>query len=192
MGAGIDDGRRWLIGTVAVLAAGGAILALRGGVPEPVPEPTPVPSPVLSTYESPPPVPTESAAPPTALAYAGLCGVTTDRRSTLRVAFRLVNTTAGPVTLVAVSPRLPLPRLRPGRVDVRIGDCGRTGALPADRVVPGRGELVVTMELGLPAECPKPYPVEAAVTERSPAGARTGEVRLLNDLGRFDFDTCTD
>lgn len=191
MRAGTDDGRRWLIGIVSVLAAGAAVLALRGGVTDSDPAPTPTP-PLLSTYESPPPVPTESPRPPTALAYQDLCDVATDHRSTLRVVFSLVNTGPAGVTLLEVTPLLPLPRPTPVGTTVRGGACTEPGRPLSGGVVAPRAQAVVTMDFTLPPECPKPYPVQAIVTERVGGVVRTGEVTLLNDLGPYDFDTCDD
>jgi hypothetical protein len=182
-------GRTLLVGLAVVVAAGAGILALRDGV---WPAPAPAPAPSLSPYESPPPLPTESPVPPTALAYEDLCDVTTDGRTTLRVVFSLVNTAPAEVTLLGVTPFLPLRGLTATGTEVRGGSCAQPGGPLPRGVVASQGGAVVTMDFRLPAQCPKPYPVQARVRERSGGTVRTGEVTPLADLGRYEFRTCTD
>lgn len=170
---------------VAVIVAG--LMGLRRGEPaRPVAAPT---TPAFS-YE-PEPVPTGLPPAVGALGLRGLCAVRSDYRTTLEVEFALENSTAAPVTLVAVTPRLPLGGLRVRGTSVRSGSCRDTGAAVREAgAVPGRGIVVVTFRLGLPATCPQALPVLATVRDRAAGRDVTAEVTLLADLGGIRFETC--
>ena len=170
---------------VAVAVAVAGLVGLRRDEPA---RPGAAPTTPAFSYE---PVPTGPPPAVGALGLRGLCAVRSDYRTTLEVEFALENSTAAPVTLVAVTPRLPLGGLRVRSTSVRSGTCRDTGAaVRGSGAVPGRGIVVVTFRLGLPATCPQALPVLATVRDRAAGRDVTAEVTLLADLGGIRFETC--
>lgn len=194
-GSGAAPGRRAGVAVGAIVLAVLGVLALRSGV-EPVrspdPRPTgPPPTVALSTVA----MPTGTASPlpqVPALRADEVCPLVTDRRTVLTVSFRLVNASAGPVTLELVEPFLPFAEaLRPAGVTVRSGSCAAPGAATADRTLVPRAGLLVSFRLALTGICPTAAPVQATVRERT-ADDRVLTERhpLFNDLGSYRFDDC--
>ena len=176
---------------VAALLVAAATLALRdSGPPERPPAPTAPGTPSPRSVEPPPPGP---ALPTVAAAFLSLdeiCAPRTDRRTVLDVSFRLANDSSATVIVESIRPHLPLRGLRPVRTSVTAGTCGRTGPAVAGTALRPGAAILVTFRLALPATCPRPYPVQAAVRQRSRGRVVTDQLPLFNDLGALSFDTC--
>jgi hypothetical protein len=121
-----------------------------------------------------------------------LCVQTPSPRSMI-LEFEVENAGLDQVEVLSLSAHLPIGGLDPtgGKVPAR-SLCGRP-VDPATPTVLQPGERVpVSLGFNLPPECPAPYPVYAdvAVAERG-ASAVTQRLALLNDLGGYDFASCT-
>jgi hypothetical protein len=182
-------GRPALLILVAVVVAALAVTFLRRGVEPIQAAPPPIGSPPALT----PPTP--------ALALGDVCRpVTATGPYGLDVSFSLRNNSNAPVSLYAVSPELPLAGLKERGYTIRAGRCPATGDVLTDSrlgrarpvVVPPIGWVVATLHFALPDVCPKPYPVQAVVTEMRDPGAPSIDTRypLLNDLAEVSFANC--
>jgi hypothetical protein len=178
-----------LVILAAVVVAVLAVTALRRGVEPTEAAPPPIGSPPAST----PPTP--------ALALGDVCRpVTATSPNGLDVSFSLRNNSTTPVVLVSVEPQLPLAGLLERGYTIRSGACPATGRTLTDSrlgrarqiEVPATGWLVATLHFALPKECPKPYPVQAVVTELPDPDAPSISTRypLLPDLGEVSFPNC--
>jgi hypothetical protein len=175
---------------VAVVVAG--VVSLRRGV-DPV-RARPPASPPAAQMPAPPGQPGSSPEPlpavPALLAGPVCQPLRTDGRSRLDVSFTLVNTLARPVTLVRITPVLPLGGLRELSTEYRSGTCTAPGAPLRTRNVRTGGTLLVVLRLALPSTCPAAYPVEADLTEHRDGRTVTAGIHLLSDLGNVRFTTC--
>ncbi|HEY6747986.1 MAG TPA: hypothetical protein VI357_20010 [Mycobacteriales bacterium] len=184
-------GRAALVILVAVVFAVLAVTALRRGVDSP--ETALTPPPTRSPAASVPPTP--------ALALGDVCRpARVTGPNALDVSFSLRNNSSAPATLVSVEPRLPLAGLLERGYTIRSGTCAQDGRTVTDsrleRVnpiqVPPAGWVVATLHFALPDTCPKPYPVQAVVTELPEPDAPTISTPypLLPDLGDVSFPSC--
>ncbi len=184
-------GRAALVVLAAVVVAVLAVTALRRGVDSP------------DTALTPPPTrsPAASVPPTPSLALGDVCRpVRATGPNALDVSFSLRNNSSAPATLLSVEPRLPLAGLLERGYTIRSGNCPATGRTVTDSrlervdpvTVPPTGWVVATLHFALPKECPKPYPVQAVVTELPDPNAPSISTRypLLNDLGEVSFPNC--
>ena len=181
-------GRVVLVVLVALVLAGLAVTALRRGVDTPEVA-TPTRSPAAVT------------GPTAQLAFADVCRpIRALGPNGLDVSFSLRNNSSGPATLLFVEPRLPLAGLLERGYTIRSGTCTEKGPTVTDNrlervdpvTVPPAAWVTATLHFALPKECPKPYPVQAVVTElpdpNAPAVATP--YTLLPDLGEVSFPNC--
>jgi hypothetical protein len=172
----------WSQGVIAVvvLAVLGALALNRSDPPAPPPPPptgtTPTPTSALVQNGTGP------------LSVGAVC-VHTDGSRLLRVQFQMINTGIARVTVIGVSPYLPVGGLRPVSVTLpRSPSCGTPAARTGPSTVLEPGERVgAQLGFRLPADCPTPYPVQADV-DVLVAGENPGTQRLalLNDLGGYE------
>lgn len=183
-------GRATLVVLAALVVAVLAVTALRRGVDGPGTALTPAPT--RSPAASVPPIPV--------LALGDVCRpVRATGPNALDVSFSLRNNSAAPATLVSVEPRLPLDGLLERGYTIRTGTCAERGPTVTDSrlervspvTVPPAGWVVATLHFALPDECPKPYPVQAVVTELANADlSLSTRYPLLNDLAEVSFPNC--
>jgi hypothetical protein len=179
-------------GLVAAAVVVAGVVALRRGV-DPVEAP-PAGPPAAQMPRLPGqlgPSPTGSLPPVPALLVSEVCQpVHTDGRTVLDVSFALVNTLARPVTLVRITPVLPLGGLRERSTEIHSGSCLRPGPKLRTGEIAGHAAALVVFRLALPPTCPAPLPVEADLTERRDGRMITAGVHLLSDLAGIHFTTC--
>lgn len=190
-GPGPSRGRIVLVVLVAVALAAVAVTALRRGVEEPAAAPTPTRSPAASL----PPTP--------AVAFGDVCRpVRATGSSALDVSFSLRNNGSAPVSLLAVTPELPLGGLKQRGYTIRSGTCLPSGPPVTgptltdsrlERIHPVEiavaGWVVATLHFALPDVCPKPYPVSVVVSEATDPAAPPINTHypVLADLGEVSF-----
>jgi hypothetical protein len=211
-GSAEASGSGWvLIIAVAVAAALISLLANHSSSTAAGPAPAPNPAPALLPSATPSAVPSSapsfSDAPAISLnatqavlqQSAGfiqvrdICPPSTNRKTTLDISAVLENDTAVPEHIVFLSPALPLSGLKDKGVVIRSGTCDHPigkGVPASGQLLPPDGVTLVTLHLGLPTECPHPYPVSLDVTLSISGNVRSELVRLFNDLGGVAFDSC--
>jgi hypothetical protein len=187
----------WVALAVACVVAGMILLLLRAPA-EPVAAPS-SPSPTTRSSTTGPFAGrlggsgiNSSSPVPQSLGLGRICSAVTDGRRTLALSFTLVNISSKDVTLIDVTPQLPIGGLRPLRPNTAGGTCEHPGReAPGGLLIPGATQLI-TMRFRLPEECPQPFPVQARVKLRANHMVGTTTVGIYSDLGAIDFDTCPD
>jgi hypothetical protein len=118
------------------------------------------------------------------------CKPVTDGRTTLLLAFTVINLSQATAKVTGVEPVLPLGGLRVVSTDVSGGSCGAPRVAPAGLDVVSGGSLLVTFRFLLPPGCPQPLPVQVAVQVQTQAGVVADVVPVYPDLGSIAFHTC--
>ncbi|HKT02172.1 MAG TPA: hypothetical protein VJT31_21810 [Rugosimonospora sp.] len=167
--------RFWAVVALVVAAVTGAALVQRHGRPGPAPAPSTTPG--VQTAGQ--------------VAVEDVCTLGTDRRSTVTVAFTLVNHTLETVGVTGVEPSFPLGGLRTLSVTTAAGTCVHAGgASSAGTLAPG-DSLLVTFLLGVPAgTCPQPLPVAVRVRVLAHGELITTVLPVVVDLGRVPYPGC--
>jgi hypothetical protein len=175
-------GRLGLI-LVVVAALAGAFVLL-GRTPAADEAPTPVPS-TAPAFLKPPPGPGQRQY----LAVTAICGVATDRRTTMAITFEVSNVSRYDVTIDAVRSVLPLPGLRPQPATAG-GSCPKPGRQPVAGPIRAGRLRYFTLHFGLPKTCPAPNPVFVRITFHAAGFAESNYSILEPDLAVPEFDAC--
>jgi hypothetical protein len=144
---------------------------------------------LVSVIPAPPSYPALPA-PGENLTLGTVCPAATDHRTTLAISFELLNLTANDVTVIGVTPRLPLGGLRARGPTTAGGSCRKPGADAAGGLITAGQKRLFTMRFRLPKVCPTPLPVQAAVRLTVDQMVGTTTVPVLSDLGSVEFDSC--
>ncbi len=180
-----------VVAAVVVVVLGGALLLhqTRHAKPRgPSTAPSAAPSAGSSAASS-------GSASPTAPVVADFnlgtfCKPVTDGRTTLVVAFTVINLSQATAKVTGVEPVLPLGGLRVVSTDVSGGSCGAPRVAPAGLDVVSGASLLVTFRFLLPPGCPQALPVQVAVQVQTQAGVVADVVPVYPDLGSIAFHTC--
>ena len=108
---------------------------------------------------------------------------------TLEVSFRLTNVGQQPVTVVGVSPDLPMGMLMQLPTTHDNGHCGSGPPAAAGATLAPGASTPETFHLLPMVDCPQPAPVAASV-EVARSSPATVSVPVLVDLGSVDFPGC--